>query len=321
MAVKEAASDVFAILSNEIRRGVLIHLKKNDAATFSELMKSCNLDITWDCGTLGYHLNLLIGEGIIKKSGKKYELTDFGLSIASLLESIEGMEVKREVIQRTVMTFGKGSYLLECAGTLAKHAKRGDKVYTVVEWDIPKGKRRTEMMEAAKRILGVTGVISLADYRVPQVVGENVPFFEHILVPSLITVLQEIRPNIIITCDPGTSVTPSLSEIIGRSVHLAVEHATWPYWRGEKNLKPIEEYPTIYYSTWKGVNYIVDISEALEQKKEYATICLHRFHHPEVKTMEDAKKVAEMLPDWEVFKIGRMAGYPPEKREKYPYLK
>ena len=39
------------------------------------------------------------------------------------------------------MTFGRGSSLTDCAGTLAKHAIGGDRVCAVVEWDIPKGAR------------------------------------------------------------------------------------------------------------------------------------------------------------------------------------
>jgi len=46
------------------------------------------------------------------------------------------------------MTFGKGSYFPEFSGTLAKHAKKGDKFYAVV---FPKRKRRTDEIEATKQ--------------------------------------------------------------------------------------------------------------------------------------------------------------------------
>lgn len=193
MVDKNSFRDVFAVLSNEVRRDVLVYLRENKMATFSELMKACNLDIMWDCGTLGYHLNLLVGEGIIKKSSERYKLTDFGLHIADLLENIEKMEVKKEMVQRTIMTFGNGSSIgLDCGGIIAKHVKRGDKAYAVVEWDTPPGARRTDMMEAAKNYFGFTDIVCLTDYA-PELkgIGNTVPFLEHTLVPLLIKVLQK----------------------------------------------------------------------------------------------------------------------------------
>jgi len=89
MADKYPSYDVFAIFSNEIRRDILNCLKRTKTATFVELVSACDLDMLWDCGTLGYHLDKLVDEAVIVKTDDGYELTDFGKSLASLLQTIQ----------------------------------------------------------------------------------------------------------------------------------------------------------------------------------------------------------------------------------------
>ena len=89
MSEKYPSYDVFAILSNEIRRDVLEHIRLNKFATFAELITACGLDMLWDCGTLGYHVNHLVDEMVLEKSEKGYILTDFGKNVANLLANMQ----------------------------------------------------------------------------------------------------------------------------------------------------------------------------------------------------------------------------------------
>jgi len=294
---------------------MLIHLNKKGMASFTELMTACNLDIFWDCGTLGYHLNLLVKEGVIHRSEEGYKLTDFGVQMVNLLEKIEGnMEVKRELGQCTIAFFGRGASIgYDCGGIIAKHVKRGDRVYAIVEGDAPPSVRLTEMLEAEKKYLGLTDFVSLTDYA-PELkgIGVTVPFLEHTLVPPLIKVLEKLRPNIVITFNPGKSVAPSPAEVLGRALWRALHHVTWYYWRDR-----METFPSIYYFTW-GQNiipsYVVDISEVLQDKKEYVRFYLSRFFG---KTAQEAKKIAEEIEPYEKLTIESQLPIQPEELYKY----
>ncbi len=150
-------------------------------------------------------------------------------------------------------------------------------------------------------------------------IGESVPFLENTLVPPLIPVLLKLKPNIIITFNPGKSVTPYFTEVIGRALHRALNHIVSPFiWSDH-----LEEFPSIYYFEGWG-NYVVDISRFLEKKREYAATLYYRYkdsHYQDVKTLEDAKKKAKELEPYEVFTIGTQMPVSPERREKYEYLR
>ena len=317
---KSYSSDIFAVLSNAIRRETLVHLRKRGLATFTELMHTCNLDIEWDCGTLGYHLNQLLKEGAIRKSEEGYKLTNFGVHLVNLLEGIGRAEVKRELAQKTIMFFGRAASIgYDCGGIIAKHVKRGDKVYAVVEGDAPQGARITEMLKAEKKYLGLTDFICLADYA-PELrgIGETIPFLEHTLVPPLIKVVGKLRPNIVITFNPGESVTPSPAEVLGRALWRALHHTSWYYWRDR-----MEIFPSVYCFTWGQhiiPNYVVDISEVLQDKKEYVRFYLSHFFG---RTAEEAKKTADEIEPYEKLKMESQLPIQPEelwKHVNYEYL-
>lgn len=81
-------SDLLHNLSNPIRERIIIDLSTRDAATFSELLIFCDLDINFQKGLLDYHLKDLCRSGILAKSERGYKLTSLGRTVAQFLGTI-----------------------------------------------------------------------------------------------------------------------------------------------------------------------------------------------------------------------------------------
>ena len=76
------------IVSNPIRKSVIMSLK-GTSMTFSDVMRACGLNPNYDTGPFVYHLSVLSDSGIVEKKGNDYQLTRFGHTIATLVDSLE----------------------------------------------------------------------------------------------------------------------------------------------------------------------------------------------------------------------------------------
>lgn len=79
----------FKVLNNEMRRQIIRHLGREKTATFTQIMNLLELDPLWQCGTIGYHLNLLVDSGVVRKYEDGYVLTSRGRSLAVLIDKME----------------------------------------------------------------------------------------------------------------------------------------------------------------------------------------------------------------------------------------
>jgi len=75
-----------------MRRQIIQHLEREKTATFTQIMNLLELDPLWQCGTIGYHLNLLVDSGVVRKFEDGYVLTSRGRSLADLIDKIEYSE-------------------------------------------------------------------------------------------------------------------------------------------------------------------------------------------------------------------------------------
>jgi tetratricopeptide (TPR) repeat protein len=76
------------ILSNPIRFKI-VRILSVKSTSYSELMKSCSLDLLTQTGVFNYHINRMINIGIIRKKAGQYTLTHLGMKISNLLFSLE----------------------------------------------------------------------------------------------------------------------------------------------------------------------------------------------------------------------------------------
>jgi len=89
----DISKEHFKVLNNETRRQIIQHLAREKMATFTQIMNFLELDPLWQCGTIGYHLNLLVTSGIVRKHEGGYVLTSKGRSLADMIGKIEYLEV------------------------------------------------------------------------------------------------------------------------------------------------------------------------------------------------------------------------------------
>ena len=79
----------------------------------------------------------------------------------------------------------------------------------------------------------------------------------------------------------------------------------------------METFPSVYYFTWGQhtiPNYVVDISEVLQDKQKYVEFYLSRFFG---KTAEEAKKIAEKIEPYEKLTVESQLPIQPEELYKY----
>ncbi len=88
----DISKEHFKVLNNEARRQIIRYLAREKMATFTQIMNFLELDPLWQCGTIGYHLNLLVASGIVRKHKDGYILKSKGRSLADMIERIEFLE-------------------------------------------------------------------------------------------------------------------------------------------------------------------------------------------------------------------------------------
>jgi len=94
---KGIPKNYFKILNNEMRRQIIRSLSREKIVTFTQIMNLLELDPLWQCGTISYHLNLLVDSGILRKYEDGYLLTSKGRSLVNMIEKIECLEVDKKL--------------------------------------------------------------------------------------------------------------------------------------------------------------------------------------------------------------------------------
>jgi len=107
----DPTSQVLQSISNPIRRSIIqILAPKKEPFVFSELMRECGLNPNFDAGHFSYHLSVLIDQNIASKRESKYTLTELGLKLSDIVETLDkecGFFLKREnrEIENEVVNF------------------------------------------------------------------------------------------------------------------------------------------------------------------------------------------------------------------------
>ncbi|MCS7198499.1 MAG: GlcNAc-PI de-N-acetylase [Candidatus Bipolaricaulota bacterium] len=145
----------------------------------------------------------------------------------------------------------------ECGGTLAKHARAGDRVYASVTLARPEYR---EQIRRAAAILGITDVRFL-DFSYGEVSADT---------PSkakLVALLRELRPDIVITQDPEhcqLDLDPDRREAM--TLYLEALALSSRDWRTDECGAP-HSVKSIYFMTPEHPNCLIDISEVFELKE------------------------------------------------------
>lgn len=150
-----------------------------------------------------------------------------------------------------------GLEIVECGGTLAKHARAGDRVYASVTLARPEYR---EQIRRAATILGIADVRFL-DFSYGEVSVD---------VPSkvkLVTLLRELRPDIVITQDPEhcqLDLDPDRREAM--TLYLEALALSSRDWRtGECG--PPHLVKSIYFMAPEHANCLVNIADVFELKE------------------------------------------------------
>lgn len=84
----DGTNGVLQIISNPIRKSAIKSLKGN-SMVFSEVMRACGLNPNYDSGPFYYHLSVLLDSNIVEKRSNKYQLTQFGNTIADFIGTLQ----------------------------------------------------------------------------------------------------------------------------------------------------------------------------------------------------------------------------------------
>jgi len=102
---EESLNKILKALGNLTRVKIILSLYNLKESSFTDLMSELNMSTKEDSGKFAHHLKLLIDAGIVKEKERKgkYELTEFGNEIASLLQNLEESMVKehKKILVRT----------------------------------------------------------------------------------------------------------------------------------------------------------------------------------------------------------------------------
>lgn len=83
--------DHFRVLDNDTRRRIILYVQRERVATFTQIMHFLELDPLWQCGTIGYHLNLLVSSGVLSRHADGYILTGRGSSLAEMIMKVRDL--------------------------------------------------------------------------------------------------------------------------------------------------------------------------------------------------------------------------------------
>ncbi|MCX8103390.1 MAG: GlcNAc-PI de-N-acetylase [Candidatus Bipolaricaulota bacterium] len=150
-----------------------------------------------------------------------------------------------------------GLEIVECGGTLAKHARAGDRVYASVTLARPEYR---EQIRRAATILGITDVRFL-DFSYGQVSVDT---------PSkakLVALLRELRPDIVITQDPEhcqLDLDPDRREAM--TLYLEALALSSRDWRTDE-CGPPHLVKSIYFMAPEHPNCLVDIADVFALKE------------------------------------------------------
>ena len=89
--------EIFTLVTNPSRNTIIRRLFEAEKAAYSDLLDSAGLIPTLDStGNFNYHLNFLVENEIIVKSGSIYKLTDKGKEIALFIKDVDQKWLKLE---------------------------------------------------------------------------------------------------------------------------------------------------------------------------------------------------------------------------------
>ncbi len=85
---RDLALKMLKIVSNPIRKMTIQSLEAT-SMIFSDVMRACGLDPNRDTGPFYYHLSMLTDVGLLEKTNDKYQLTDLGHTVATLINTLQ----------------------------------------------------------------------------------------------------------------------------------------------------------------------------------------------------------------------------------------
>ena len=99
MVIPLRKKEIFSIVTNHSKNQIIRRLYEAQKASYSDLLDTIGLKPSLDStGNFNYHLNFLIKNEIVSKSGSIYRLTDKGKEIALFIKEIDHKWKKLEKI-------------------------------------------------------------------------------------------------------------------------------------------------------------------------------------------------------------------------------
>lgn len=184
-----------------------------------------------------------------------------------------------------------GLEIVECGGTLAKHAQAGDRIYAAVTLARPEYR---EQIRCAATVLGISDVRFL-DFSYGEVSLDT---------PSkakLVALLRELRPDIVITQDPEHSqldLDPDRREAM--TLYLEALALSSRDWRTD-TCGPPHLIKSVYFMAPEHPNCLVNIADVFELK-ERAVAELQgqlRFTAQLFRQRVSENALRQLLPDYE----------------------